>query len=128
MKKKSLPAVLLGLTLLIAPGLSAAAAKLPVPGQVTMIDLGATTCIPCKMMAPILEKLTAEYQGKAAIVFVDVWLEPDMGKKFKVFMIPTQIFFNAEGQEVSRHVGFMAENDIVEQLAKLGVTRPADGK
>ena len=45
----------------------------PVKGMVTMIDLGAKSCIPCKMMAPILEKLEKDYKGKAAIVFIDVW-------------------------------------------------------
>lgn len=47
--------------------------KLPVPGMVTMIDLGAKKCIPCKMMAPIMEKMEKKYAGKAAIVFIDVW-------------------------------------------------------
>ena len=46
---------------------------LPVKGVVTMIDLGADKCIPCKMMAPIMAKLEKAYEGKAAIVFIDVW-------------------------------------------------------
>mgnify|MGYP002476647646 CR=1 FL=1 len=47
--------------------------------MVTMIDLGAKACIPCKMMAPILEELEREYDttGKAAIIFIDVWENPD---------------------------------------------------
>ena len=52
-------------------------AKLPVPGMVTMIDLGAKKCIPCKMMAPIMEKMEKRYKGKAAIVFIDVWKHRD---------------------------------------------------
>ncbi len=102
--------------------------QVPVPGKVTMVDLGAHTCIPCKMMAPILEKLTAQYEGKAAIIFIDVWQNAAQGKKFKVSMIPTQIFFDKEGTEVYRHVGFMAEEDIVAQLAKMGVPRPAGSR
>ena len=47
--------------------------NLPVKGMVTMIDLGAKKCIPCKMMAPILEKMERKYEGKAAVVFIDVW-------------------------------------------------------
>ena len=46
--------------------------NLPVKGMVTMIDLGAKKCIPCKMMAPILEKMEKVYKGKAAVVFIDV--------------------------------------------------------
>ena len=50
----------------------AASQPVPVKDMVTMVDLGATSCIPCKMMAPIIEELAAEYRGKAAILFVDV--------------------------------------------------------
>ena len=94
---------------------------LPVTGMVTMIDLGATACIPCKMMAPILKKLEKKYDGKAAIVFIDVWKDRGQAKRFKIRAIPTQIFFNKEGKEVIRHVGFMSEKAIVQQLKKMGV-------
>ena len=94
---------------------------LPVTGMVTMIDLGATACIPCKMMAPILKKLEKKYDGKAAIVFIDVWQDRSQAKRFKIRAIPTQIFFNKEGKEVIRHVGFMSEKAIVKQLKKMGV-------
>ena len=94
---------------------------LPVTGMVTMIDLGATACIPCKMMAPILKKLEKKYNGKAAIVFIDVWKDRSQAKRFKIRAIPTQIFFNKEGKEVIRHVGFMSEKAIVQQLKKMGV-------
>ncbi len=125
MKKTPLLLGLLALLLLTMAGPSAAAPQVPVPGQVTMVDLGAQTCIPCKMMAPILEKLTAEYEGKAAIIFIDVWQDSAQAKKFKVSMIPTQIFFDAEGNEVTRHIGFMAEEEIIAQLTEMGVPRPA---
>ena len=94
---------------------------LPVPGAVTMIDLGATACIPCKMMAPILKKLEKKYDGKASIVFIDVWKDRSQARRFKIRAIPTQIFFDKEGKEVFRHVGFMSEKAIVQQLKKMGV-------
>jgi len=100
----------------------------PVKDMVTMVDLGATSCIPCKMMAPIIEELAAEYRGKAAIIFVDVWQNPDEAKKFKVSIIPTQIFFDRTGNEVYRHSGFLDKNTIMAQLAKMGVAQPAGGK
>ena len=102
-----------------------AAAPIPAPGMVTMVDLGATTCIPCKMMAPILEELKTKYQDRAAIVFIDVWKLPEQSKKFKVSMIPTQVFFDQNGTEVYRHVGFMGKQAIVDQLAKMGVAQPS---
>jgi thioredoxin 1 len=95
--------------------------EIPVRGMVTLVDLGANACLPCKMMAPILEKLEKVYRGKAAIVFIDVWKNREAVDRFKINAIPTQIFFNQEGQEVYRHMGFMNEKDIVAVLKKLGV-------
>ncbi len=95
--------------------------KIPSKGMVTMIDLGAKSCIPCKMMAPILEKLERVYDGKTAIVFIDVWKHRRQAKRFRIRAIPTQIFFDQQGKEVYRHVGFMSEKAIVNQLKKMGV-------
>jgi len=95
--------------------------RVPVKGMVTMIDLGAKKCIPCKMMAPIMEKMEKVYQGKAAIVFIDVWEKREQAGRFGISVIPTQVFFDPEGKEVYRHVGFMSEEAIVAQLKKMGV-------
>ncbi|WP_353740621.1 thioredoxin family protein [Desulfoferrobacter suflitae] len=93
----------------------------PVKGMVTMLDIGATECIPCKMMAPIMEELEKEYHGKAAIVFIDVWKHREQGPKYGIRAIPTQIFYDKEGKEVYRHEGFMDKESIVAELRKLGV-------
>ncbi len=99
--------------------------NVPVKDMVTMVDLGAKKCIPCKMMAPIMVKLETAYEGKAAIVFIDVWENREQAPRFKVRAIPTQIFFDAQGKEVFRHVGFFDEKSIVEQLTRMGVAKPA---
>ena len=93
----------------------------PVAGKVTMVDLGAKKCIPCKMMAPIMEELEKEYQDRAAIVFIDVWVNPQAAGKYRIRAIPTQIFYTAEGKEMARHEGFMDKASIVAELEKLGV-------
>ena len=95
--------------------------SIPVRGKVTMIDLGAKKCIPCKMMAPILERMEKRYAGKAAIIFLDVWQDPKPAQHFGIRGIPTQIFFDKEGKEVYRHAGFMSEEAIVAQLQSMGV-------
>jgi len=115
---------LLLMVILSALWTDARAAKfkdVPVKGMVTMIDLGATSCIPCKMMAPILKKLKKAYKGKAAIIFIDVWKHRYQSKRFGIRVIPTQIFFNEEGKEVYRHKGFMSKKAIIRQLKKMGV-------
>ena len=95
--------------------------KVPVKGTVTMIDLGAEKCLPCKMMVPILEKMEKKYRDKADIIFIDVWENRDQARRFGIRAIPTQIFFDKNGKEIYRHVGFMNENAIIEQLQKMGV-------
>lgn len=90
-------------------------------GKPAVIDLGARYCIPCKKMSPILESLAAEYRGRANILFIDVNGNQAAAKRFRVQMIPTQIFFDARGKEVKRHMGFMDRADIVRELSVLGV-------
>lgn len=102
---------------------TAVPSELPVKGMVTMIDIGAKKCIPCKMMAPILEELEKEYKGMAAIVFIDVWQNPEEGKKYRIRSIPTQIFYDREGKEVYRHEGFFEKASIVARLEQLGVKK-----
>ena len=95
----------------------------PVKGKVTMVDVGAKECIPCKMMAPIMEELEREYHdtGRAAIFFIDVWKHRDQAQRFGLRVIPTQIFYDKDGREVMRHEGFMDKKTIVAVLQKLGV-------
>jgi thioredoxin 1 len=109
--------------LMIGSSIAAAVqeSQIPVPGLVTMVDLGAKKCVPCKMMAPILDELKTEYADRAAIVFIDVWMNPDAGRRFGIRAIPTQIFFDAEGKEVGRHEGFLDKASIVKELQNLGV-------
>ena len=95
--------------------------NVPVKGMVTMLDLGADKCVPCKMMAPIIAKIEKTYQGKAAIVFIDVWKHKEQAGRFGIRAIPTQIFYDEKGDEIYRHVGFMGEQDIVNQLNKMGI-------
>jgi len=99
-----------------------AAPASPSPGRVVMLDLGANECVPCKMMAPILDELKKEYAGRAEIIFIDVWKDPDQARKYGIRAIPTQIFFDAEGREVHRNTGFMDKKRIVDILSRLGVS------
>ncbi len=85
-----------------------------------LVDLGAGKCIPCKMMAPILESLKTEYAGKFEVIFIDVWENQKEAQKYNIRMIPTQIFFDASGKEVFRHEGFFSKEDILAKWKELG--------
>ncbi len=86
-----------------------------------LLDLGAGKCIPCKMMASILEGLKKEYAGKLEVEFVDVWKNPEAARKYKISLIPTQIFYDASGKELFRHEGFSGKDDILARWKKLGI-------
>lgn len=76
--------------------------KLKSYGLPILIDFGADSCVPCKEMAPLLEKLNKEYQGKVIIKFVDVWRNPELAENFPVQVIPTQFFFNSDGSPLAQ--------------------------
>jgi thioredoxin 1 len=93
-----------------------AAKKLP-----RLVDLGADKCIPCKAMKPILDELRTTYAGTMDVVFIDVWKNPEAGKKYGINIIPTQIFFDAGGSELFRHEGFLSRADILAKWKELGI-------
>ena len=86
-----------------------------------LIDLGAGKCIPCKMMAPILEELSKEYKGKLEVVVIDVWENREAAEAYGIQSIPTQIFYDAAGRELSRHVGFFSKADILARFRQHGI-------
>lgn len=86
-----------------------------------LLDLGADKCIPCKMMAPILEELRKEYKGSLEVVFIDVWENRDAAEKYGIRSIPTQIFYDATGKEIARHTGFFSKEDILKTFKDNGV-------
>jgi len=70
-------------------------------GLPIIIDFGADSCIPCKEMAPVLEELNESLRGKAIIKFVDVWKYKEIGQNFPIQVIPTQFFFDKDGNPYS---------------------------
>lgn len=103
---------------------AAAAAPTAQPAEIKLpglVDLGADKCIPCKKMAPILKELRAEYAGRATVHFIDVWKNPSAERIYGIRIIPTQIFYDREGNEVWRHEGFLSKAAIVAKFKELGV-------
>lgn len=94
----------------------AAARKLP-----RVVDLGAGKCKACIQLAPILEQLKKEYAGRVDVEFIDVWKDPKAGDPYKIRMIPTQIFYTADGKEIWRHEGFLPKAEFIAKFKELGV-------
>jgi len=108
-----------------SPGTGAAQVSPPAAGLPRLLDLGSVSCIPCKMMAPILEELKKEYAGRLQVEFVDVMANPDAATPYKISLIPTQVFFDASGKERFRHEGFFSKEDILAKWKELGVSLDA---
>jgi thioredoxin 1 len=90
-------------------------------GKPTLAEFGAATCVPCKAMKPVLEEIVAEYGDKLNLSFIDVRNHTALTTKYKISLIPTQVFFDSGGQEVTRHVGFWPKEDVLAHLQELGL-------
>jgi thioredoxin 1 len=90
-------------------------------GRASLVDFGSTGCVPCDMMAPVLETLRQKYQGKVNVLFVHIGQAPILANRYSVQTIPVQIFFDKTGKEVFRHVGFFPQGEIEKRLSQMGV-------
>jgi thioredoxin 1 len=105
-----------------APSEAAAAPPVPVAkGVPRLVELGSTTCVPCKMMTPILGELEKEYRGKLRVEFINVSRDPSAARSYGVRAIPTQVLYDKSGKEVYRHVGFYPKEDILAKFKEHGV-------
>ena len=92
-------------------------------GLPQLIDLGSDSCIPCQMMAPELKALAAEYSGSVDVTIVDVnntQKGAALARQLGVRVIPTQIFIDPAGNELSRHEGYISKDDMVARFEQLG--------
>ncbi|OPY78863.1 MAG: Thioredoxin [Syntrophorhabdus sp. PtaU1.Bin153] len=99
------------------------------PGLPRIVDVGSERCIPCRMMKPVLEELKKEYAGVLIVEFVDVWENPRANEQYRIRGIPTQIFYNANGKELKRHIGFISKEEILAEFQKSGISlKPSERK
>lgn len=83
-----------------------------------LVDFWAEWCGPCRMIGPIVEELSQEYQGKVLIGKLDVDENPNVSVEFGIRSIPTLLFFK-NGQVVDKIVGVVPKNVLVQKLNAL---------
>jgi len=91
--------------------------------KVTFVELGSVNCVPCKMMQPIIKEVEEEYKGQVNVVFYDVWKQENASyaEKYKIRVIPTQVFLDENGKEYFRHEGFFPKDELIKVLKEKGV-------
>ena len=83
-----------------------------------LLDIGATWCGPCKALAPIVDELGEEYDGKVAVGKVDVDEAPEIAARFRVRNVPTVLFIK-NGELVDKSVGLVAKATLVDKITPL---------
>jgi thioredoxin 1 len=91
---------------------------------VTFLEIGSETCIPCKMMKPVMKDIQEEYKDKIEVIFHDVSKDQEVAKKYNIRVIPTQVFLDKDGKEFHRHEGFYPKEEVMKIVdPKLGIKR-----
>jgi len=83
-----------------------------------LLDIGATWCGPCKALAPVIEEIAAEYEGKALVCKVDVDEAPGIASEFRVRNVPTVLFIK-NGAAADKSVGLVAKATLTDKLNAL---------
>jgi len=91
---------------------------------VTFVELGSVSCIPCKMMKPVMAEIEKTYGDSIAVIFYDVNKDRQKSSDYKIRVIPTQVFLDKKGKEFYRHEGFFPKEEIIKLVDKqLGIKR-----
>lgn len=89
-------------------------------GKPTVVEFGANSCVSCREMKPILHALAQD--PRIAVADIDIIKERDYISSYQIRLMPTQVFYNAKGQETSRHMGKISGDEILERLGVAGAT------
>jgi thioredoxin 1 len=84
--------------------------------KVTFMEIGSKTCIPCKMMQPIMKEIAEEYKGIVKVEFYDLMEDREIGPRYSIRVMPTQVFLDANGREFFRHEGFYPKDELAKML------------
>ena len=90
---------------------------------IIFVELGSVNCIPCKAMQKVMKAVEEKYGSQLKIVFYDVWKQEQAhyAEEYKIRLIPTQVFLDANGKELKRHEGYFPEKEIDAFLQSKGL-------
>ena len=95
----------------------------PAKGKPALYEFGAGYCVSCKEMAKIMAELTTSHSDQVEFRLVYVDKERPLFEQYKIVAIPTQVFLNAEGKEMDRHLGALPKEEVIKKLKELKFIR-----
>ncbi len=107
-----------GLFLTALPSMGVAQAQAS-KGKPALYDFGRGMCLPCKEMEQVLAAIEKEYGNQIEVRLVMLEKNEDLFKQFKIMLVPTQVFLDASGKEVDRHIGALTKDQVVQKLKEL---------
>ncbi|MHB9074897.1 MAG: thioredoxin family protein [Desulfobaccales bacterium] len=108
-----------GFLVVCQPWTTQAQAAAPATGKPALYDFGRGMCVPCMEMEKILGSVKGKYGSQIEVRMIMAEKDDGMFKEYKIMLIPTQVFLDASGKEVFRHVGLYPENELVDKLKEL---------
>jgi thioredoxin 1 len=92
---------------------------LTVTNRPALLEFGAGHCVSCKEMAKIIEELKTTVCDKVEFRMIYADKEKPLFQQYKIMLIPTQVFLNADGKEVARNVGALTKEQVLAKLKEL---------
>jgi thioredoxin 1 len=92
-------------------------------GKPALYEFGAKYCVPCKEMKEVMAALKTSHGDQVEFRMVYSDEEMPLFEKNKIMLIPTQVFFDASGKEVDRHIGALPKEEVIKKLKELKFIR-----
>jgi len=89
-------------------------------GKPVLVDFGSNKCIPCRQLRPILKEVAQELSGKAHVLIIDIFQYQGLARQHRINLIPTLVFFDAQGKETFRRSGVWDKASIARKLKEAG--------
>jgi len=115
--------LVIGLLVVCQPLPAQAQGAAPATGKPALYEFGAGYCASCKDMAKIMAELTTTHSDQVEFRMVYVDKDKPLFEQYKIMLIPTQVFLDASGKEVDRHIGALTKDDVLKKLKELKFIR-----
>jgi len=111
--------MLMGLLTVCQPAPTQAQGSASPQGKPALYEFGAGYCASCKEMEKIMAELKTSHSDQVEFRMVYVDKDKDLFQQYKIMLIPTQVFLDASGKEVERHIGALSREEVLQKLKEL---------